>query len=128
MTAAPRIGYGVGNEHNPTDPWGRTELVIHPDGTALLRQFFSRKAGVGSWTGQVEPGTLGSLWAAPDQAGSRRSLTRQAFTASASANGGQQTITRIALLPGQEDRWVAAIGQHWTLDEHTPLRPARRER
>ncbi len=40
-------------------------------------------------------------------------------------NGGQQTITRFALLPAQEDRWVASVSQHWTLDEHTPLRPAR---
>ncbi len=30
------IGYSVGNEHNPSDPWGRSELVIQADGSARL--------------------------------------------------------------------------------------------
>jgi hypothetical protein len=37
-------------------------------------------------------------------------------------NGGQRTVTRLALTPGQEDRWIASVGRHWTLDTHTPLR------
>jgi hypothetical protein len=37
-------------------------------------------------------------------------------------NGGQRTVTRIVVLPGQEDRWIASVGRHWTLDTHTPLR------
>jgi hypothetical protein len=36
-------------------------------------------------------------------------------------NGGQQTVTRLAILPAQEDRWVASVGQHWMIDEHTPI-------
>ena len=60
------IRYRVGNEHNPTDPWGRSELVIHPDGTARLDHFFSRPgpAGpTGAWTGRVGPAALEELWA-----------------------------------------------------------------
>lgn len=37
-------------------------------------------------------------------------------------NGGQRTITRLVMQPGQEDRWIASVGRHWTLDTHTPLR------
>lgn len=37
-------------------------------------------------------------------------------------NGGQCTVTRLMVLPGHEDRWVAAVGKHWILDNHTPLR------
>ena len=37
----PTIRYRVGNEHNPADPWGRSELVIHPDGSARLDHHFS---------------------------------------------------------------------------------------
>lgn len=38
MSATPtgRIEYSAGNPHNPGDPFGRTELVIEPDGTAQL--------------------------------------------------------------------------------------------
>lgn len=58
------IRYRVGNEHSPTDPWGRSELVIHPDGTARLDHFFSRPgpAGpAGTWTGRVDPAALAQL-------------------------------------------------------------------
>ncbi len=39
-------------------------------------------------------------------------------------NGGQQTISRLVILPVSEDRWIATVSQHWVLDEHTPLRAA----
>lgn len=39
-------------------------------------------------------------------------------------NGGQQTITRLVILPGPQDRWLASVSQHWVLDDHTPLRRA----
>jgi hypothetical protein len=33
-----RIKYTVGNEHNPGDPWDRSELSIAADGSARLDQ------------------------------------------------------------------------------------------
>ncbi len=63
------IRYSVGNEHNPADPWGRSELVIHADGTARLDHHFSRKPDIGVWTGEIDAVALSSLWAALDQAG-----------------------------------------------------------
>ena len=78
--AARTIRYRVGNEHSPTDPWGRSELVIHPDGTARLDHFFSRPARpapsrpgpagpTGSWTGRVDPAALETLWSELARAG-----------------------------------------------------------
>jgi hypothetical protein len=59
----------VGNEHNPGNPWGRSELVIAQDGTAHLDHYFSREPAVGSWHGQVEAEALGRLRDALDRAG-----------------------------------------------------------
>jgi hypothetical protein len=67
--AGQTIRYTVGNEHNPADPWGRSELVIHPDGSARLDHHFSRRRDTGTWTGHVDAVALGALWAALDRAG-----------------------------------------------------------
>ncbi len=67
--AARTIRYTVGNENNPADPWGRSELVIHADGSARLDHHFSRRKNAGTWTGQVDVAALDALWAALDQAG-----------------------------------------------------------
>ena len=63
------IRYSVGNEHNPTDPWGRSELVIRADGSVRLDQHFSRGAEPRAWTGHVDAAALGELVAALDRAG-----------------------------------------------------------
>jgi hypothetical protein len=63
------LRYTVGNENNPGDPWGRSELVIQPDGTARLDHHFSRVRAVGAWTGRVEATALETLWSALEQAG-----------------------------------------------------------
>jgi hypothetical protein len=63
------VRYSVGNEHNPGDPWGRSELVIHDDGSARLDHHFSRGQEPRAWTGQVDPAALGELLAALRRAG-----------------------------------------------------------
>ena len=63
------LRYHVGNEHDPGDPWGRSELVIQPDGTLRLDHAFSRVGGVGAWTGRIDPAALEALWTALDHAG-----------------------------------------------------------
>ena len=35
------LRYSVGNENSPTDPWGRSELVIQPGGRTRLDHHFS---------------------------------------------------------------------------------------
>ena len=63
------LSYSAGNEHNPGNPWGRSELVIGPDGRAKLDHYFSRQPGAGAWTGQVDAAALATLWGALDRAG-----------------------------------------------------------
>ena len=67
--AARVIRYTAGNENNPADPWGRSELVIRADGSARLDHHFSRCEGAGAWTGKVDGAALKALWAALGQAG-----------------------------------------------------------
>lgn len=61
-----RISYGVGNKFNPGDPWGRSQLVIEPDGRARLDQ--DTLGGVFSWTGTVAASALDKFWSALDEA------------------------------------------------------------
>jgi len=63
------LRYSVGNEHDPGDPWGRSELVIDHDGTARLEHYFSRSHTVGAWTGRVDATALETLWVALARAG-----------------------------------------------------------
>lgn len=63
------LRYSAGNEHNPADPWGRSELTVHGDGRAVLEQHHSRRPGTSAWTGQVDRQGLSALWAALDEAG-----------------------------------------------------------
>ena len=67
--AALTIRYSVGNEHNPGDPWGRSELVIHADGSARLDHHFSRGRQPRAWAGHVSATALNELLAALDRAG-----------------------------------------------------------
>jgi hypothetical protein len=63
------LRYSAGNENNPADPWGRSELVIQADGTARLDHHFSRRRPARAWTGRVGPAALEALRAALDRAG-----------------------------------------------------------
>jgi hypothetical protein len=72
------IRYRTGNEHNPSDPFGRSELVLHADGSARLDHYFSRKPRPGAWTGQVDAAAVDALFAALQEAG---------FPAAAGAGG-----------------------------------------
>jgi hypothetical protein len=61
-----RIYYSVGSERSPTDPFGRSELVIDIDGSARLDQY--TRAGCSAWTGTVAAGALDRLWGALEEA------------------------------------------------------------
>jgi hypothetical protein len=32
-------------------------------------------------------------------------------------NGGQRTVSRLAIFPGQADHWVASLARHWVIDD-----------
>jgi hypothetical protein len=62
-----RIYYRVGSEHNPGDPFGRSDLVIETDGRAQLDQY--TRAWHSVWIGKVAASALEKFWVALEQAG-----------------------------------------------------------
>ncbi len=79
---ARQLRYKVGNENNPGDPWGRSELTVDPAGVARLEHHFSRGRGTGAWTGLVDPAALDAIWQALDRAGFP-AVPREPFVAGA---------------------------------------------
>jgi hypothetical protein len=69
VMARPTIRYSVGNEHNPADPWGRSELVIYPDGGARLDHHFSRGGPARAWGGYVDAAPRRELLDSLERAG-----------------------------------------------------------
>lgn len=65
--ARARLAYSVGNEHDPGDPFGRSELVIEPDGRAHLEQY--RFGPPRAWTGRVQAEAFNRLWAGLERGG-----------------------------------------------------------
>jgi len=53
------IGYSVGNEHSPTGPFGRVELVIAPGGAVRLEHITG--AGRRAWIAAIRPEALAHL-------------------------------------------------------------------
>ncbi|HUJ61891.1 MAG TPA: hypothetical protein VLX92_25475 [Kofleriaceae bacterium] len=67
MTRA-RLEYRVGEEQNPGNPFGRSTLVIEPDGSARLDHVTRGGAAKHAWTAKVDPAVVERLWAALDAA------------------------------------------------------------
>ncbi|MDR2983425.1 MAG: hypothetical protein LBV34_01160 [Nocardiopsaceae bacterium] len=94
------------------------------------RALYVPPGGLGFWQGALrshdEPGYAGFEKAAEE----RQPITIDLLYSD--LNGGQRTITRMAVLPspagadaGAEDqekqgRWITAIGTHWQIDDYSP--------
>src|SRR3954471_1073481 len=50
------LRYRAGNEHNPSDPFGRLELIVDPDGTARLDHY--RVGAHQAWGGVIDAAVL----------------------------------------------------------------------
>jgi hypothetical protein len=62
-----RLWYEAGNEHNPTDPFGRITLDLSADGSVRIDHY--GRAGHRSWTATVDQSVVDELTAALVQAG-----------------------------------------------------------
>jgi hypothetical protein len=103
-----RLTYSVGNEHNPTNPFGRTTLTVEQDRTARLERV--RFGQQQTWTDVVEAATLDRLAAALERAGfpevSRQPLVPDATVCSIGIEAdGTQQVAQLELyasktLPG----------------------------
>src|SRR5260221_9850957 len=76
-----RLTYQVGNENNPSNPFGRSRLVIEVDGRAHL----DHHTGGGfhtAWAGTMLPDALDEIWAGLDEAAFPRVAPHEAFSGS----------------------------------------------
>lgn len=101
------LRYSAGNEHNPADPWGRSELAVHGDGRAVLEQHHSRRPGTSTWAGHVDPQALSALWDALDEAGFPSPPAAAAVPPDSvirrltvEEDGGAQTVLLAGAVPG----------------------------
>jgi hypothetical protein len=62
-----RLTYSAGNEHSPTDPFGRTELLVEAGGAARLDHH--ERGRHRAWRGRVSAEALDRLAAALDASG-----------------------------------------------------------
>ena len=62
-----RVEYQAGNEHNPSDPFGRVELDLTGDGAVRVEH--RGRSGNRSWTATVDSAFLDELGAALAEAG-----------------------------------------------------------
>jgi hypothetical protein len=107
------LRYSAGNEHNPTNPWGRSELTVHGDGRVLLEQHHSRRPGTSTWAGEVDQQGLSALWAALDEAGFPSPPTVSAVPPDSvireltvEEDGGAETVVLAGTVPG----YAAVVG------------------
>jgi len=61
------MSYTVGNENNPSHPFGRSVLAIDANGQARL-EHHARGGGHTAFTGTMAPGVADRLWAALERA------------------------------------------------------------
>jgi hypothetical protein len=63
------LHYSAGNENNPGNPWGRTELAIQADGKVHLDHYPSRATTLGAWSGRIDPTAVDAIRAGLERAG-----------------------------------------------------------
>ena len=124
------LRYSAGNEHNPANPWGRSELTVHGYGRVVLEQHHSRRPGTSIWAGQVDQQGLSTLWAALDEAGFPSppaaaavppdSVIRQLTV---EENGGAETVLLAGSVPGYAAVVGLLDGLIYQLSEGTVGRP-----
>ena len=84
----------------------------------LMRDIYIPTGEMGFWQGAFRDPSD------PDFAGAREALCgRQQSTVDllyGDAEGGQRVISRFAVIPVGEERWLATVSRHWNLDRPNP--------
>jgi hypothetical protein len=127
QTTAARLTYSIGNEHNPVNPFGRSELVVEPTSSARLDHY--DRGGHRAWTGRAEPATLARLWSALERAGFPSAPAQSAppdatlCTLVAEVGGRRQAVLvgwdAARDLPGYAEAIMILDSMVWQLSEHT---------
>ena len=84
----------------------------------LTRDLYVPAGDLGFWQGALREPSDPAFTAARAAIAGRRSMTIDLLYGD--HEGGQRTITRIALLPIGDGGWLAAASRHWNLDRADP--------
>jgi hypothetical protein len=84
----------------------------------LTRDLYVPAGDRGFWQGAIREVDDPMFAAASAAINERRPMTIDVLYGD--HEGGQRTITRIALLPAGDGGWIAAVGRHWNLDRPPP--------
>ncbi len=92
------------------------------------RSLYIPSGGLGFWQGALRDPTEPVYARFAEAIKNRTPVTVELLYSD--MNGGQRTVTRLAILPGQQDHWLASVSQHWPVDDHfaasTRFRPRQR--
>jgi hypothetical protein len=84
----------------------------------LTRDLYVAPGDIGFWQGAFRDSSE------PEYAAARKAVeAREVISVDilyGDYEGGQRTITRIALWPMDEERWLAGVGRHWNVDRDDP--------
>jgi hypothetical protein len=116
----------VGNGLAVLDRWELTPervtgYVSRPDPSnfrRLTRDLYVPAGDMGFWQGALRDPTEPLFAQVRDAITERHTMTVDLLYGD--HEGGQRTITRIGLIPGTEDRWMASVSRHWYLDRPDP--------
>jgi hypothetical protein len=98
---------GGGPDHPPVEDFHR-----------LTRDIYIPVGEMGFWQGAFRDPTDDDFAGAREALCGRRQSTVDLLYGD--YEGGQRVITRFAVIPAGEDRWLATVSRHWNLDRPDP--------
>jgi hypothetical protein len=98
---------GAASEHAPLDEF-----------TRLTRDIYVPAGDVGFWQGAFRDSSAPDFAAARTAIEQRKNLTVELLYGD--HEGGQRTISRFALMPRDDGKWLAAVARHWNIDRDDP--------
>ncbi len=84
----------------------------------LARDLYIPASEMGFWQGAFRDPAEPQFAAARDAIAARRPMTIQLLYGD--YEGGQRVVSRFALIPAGEDRWLASVSRHWNIDRPDP--------
>jgi hypothetical protein len=116
----------VGNGLAVLDRWELTPHLIRGDVERprpdtfrrLTRDLYVPAGGLGFWQGAFRDPDDPAFAAVHQAVRDRQPLTLDLLYGD--HEGGQRTISRFALIPVGDDRWLASVSRHWNLDRPDP--------
>jgi hypothetical protein len=93
----------------------------HPpieDFRLLSRDIYVPPTEMGFWQGALRDPAEPCFAAARDAAAARQTMTVELLYGD--YEGGQRVISRFAIIPAGEDRWLASVSRHWNIDRPDP--------